>query len=88
MAKNGYHWGKKPPGWTPPPPPPPPRPEPVRCGNRIAAPHEIIVLQRAYAARLAEDLELLAGVLSSDKAEWMPLAAHPAKVIPTIGGML
>jgi hypothetical protein len=88
MAKDGYHWGQKPRNWQPAPPPPPPGPEPVRCGNRLAAPWEITVLERAYAARLTQDLELLAGVLTSDRPEWQPLSGRPETILPTIGWRL
>jgi hypothetical protein len=60
-----YRWGQRPPDYQP-PDPPVPQPEPERVGNRLAVPHEAVVLARARAASLAaETAGLFGGLLTS-----------------------
>jgi hypothetical protein len=61
-----YQWGKRPDDYQPPDPPPSLRLEPERVGNRVAVPHEAVVLARARAAALAvETAGLLGGLLDA-----------------------
>jgi hypothetical protein len=79
-----YQWGKRPDDYQP-PDPPPLELEPERVGNRVAVPHEAVVLARARAAALAvETAGLLGGLLDAK----IPRRVVNVRLDPRLGDRL
>jgi hypothetical protein len=79
-----YRWGQRPDDYQP-PDPPVPQPEPDRVGNRLAVPHETVVLARARAAALLEETAgLLGGLIDAG----VPPRVMSVRLDPRLGDRL
>jgi hypothetical protein len=58
MPGHGYRYGQRPPDYEP-PEPLPLVPDPPQINGRLATPHEVVVLARAYETARQRDMQLL-----------------------------